>query len=119
MPKPKKIKLKLKTHKGAQKRFKLTATGKVERRHAFARHILTSKASRRKRRLGNGRDRFACECSRYSGHVAVWTVRTREQVTREQENKVRSVPYYLFPTPCFSQVREGQRLGAFVPLSGT
>jgi large subunit ribosomal protein L35 len=52
LPKPKKIKLKLKTHKGAQKRFKLTATGKLERRHAFARHILTSKASKRKRRLG-------------------------------------------------------------------
>ena len=52
MAKPKKIKLKLKTHKGAHKRFKLTATGKVERRHAFARHILTSKASKRKRRLG-------------------------------------------------------------------
>ena len=52
MPKPKKIKLKLKTHKGAQKRFKLTATGKVMRHHAFARHILTSKASKRKRRLG-------------------------------------------------------------------
>ena len=51
MPKPKKIKLKLKTHKGAQKRFKVTATGKVERRHAFARHILTSKARKRKRRL--------------------------------------------------------------------
>ncbi len=52
MPKPKKVKLKLKTHRGAQKRFKISATGKVERRHAFARHILTSKASRRKRRLG-------------------------------------------------------------------
>jgi large subunit ribosomal protein L35 len=52
LPKPKKIKLKLKTHKGAHKRFKLTGTGKVERRHAFARHILTSKASQRKRRLG-------------------------------------------------------------------
>jgi large subunit ribosomal protein L35 len=52
LPKPKKIKLKLKTHKGAQKRFKITATGKLERRHAFARHILTSKASKRKRRLG-------------------------------------------------------------------
>lgn len=44
-------KLKLKTHKGAAKRFKLTATGKVLRGHAFARHILTSKASKRKRRL--------------------------------------------------------------------
>ena len=52
LSRPKKIKLKLKTHKGAQKRFKLTASGKLERRHAFARHILTSKARKRKRRLG-------------------------------------------------------------------
>jgi len=51
LAKPKKIKLKLKTHKGASKRFKLTGTGKVVRHHAFARHILTSKTSRRKRKL--------------------------------------------------------------------
>jgi large subunit ribosomal protein L35 len=44
--------LKLKTHKGASKRFKVTGTGKVTRHHAFARHILTSKAAKRKRRLG-------------------------------------------------------------------
>ncbi|MGD1155943.1 MAG: 50S ribosomal protein L35 [Terriglobia bacterium] len=44
--------MKLKTHKGAAKRFKLTGSGKVMRRHAFARHILTSKPSKRKRRLG-------------------------------------------------------------------
>lgn len=43
---------KLKTHKGAAKRFKRTATGKIKRRHAFARHILTSKPRARKRRLG-------------------------------------------------------------------
>lgn len=43
---------KLKTHKGASKRFKRTGTGKIARRHAFARHILTSKARSRKRRLG-------------------------------------------------------------------
>ncbi len=43
---------KLKTHKGASKRFKKTASGKVKRRHAFARHILTSKARSRKRKLG-------------------------------------------------------------------
>ena len=43
---------KLKTHKGASKRFKKTATGKVVRGHAFARHILTSKAKKRKRKLG-------------------------------------------------------------------
>lgn len=42
---------KLKTHKGASKRFKKTGTGKIVRRHAFARHILTSKARSRKRRL--------------------------------------------------------------------
>lgn len=43
---------KLKTHRGAAKRFKKTGTGKVVRHHAFARHILTSKARARKRRLG-------------------------------------------------------------------
>jgi large subunit ribosomal protein L35 len=43
---------KLKTHKGAAKRFKKTGTGKIKRRHAFARHILTSKPRSRKRRLG-------------------------------------------------------------------
>ena len=42
---------KLKTHKGASKRFKKTGTGKIMRRHAFARHILTSKTRSRKRRL--------------------------------------------------------------------
>jgi large subunit ribosomal protein L35 len=42
---------KLKSHKGASKRFKKTGTGKVVRNHAFARHILTSKARKRKRRL--------------------------------------------------------------------
>ena len=43
--------MKLKTQKGAAKRFKLTATGKVKRRHSFARHILTKKAAGRKRKL--------------------------------------------------------------------
>ena len=43
---------KLKTHKGAAKRFKKTGTGKIVRHHAFARHILTSKSRSRKRRLG-------------------------------------------------------------------
>lgn len=43
---------KLKTHRGARKRFKLTATGKVKRGHAFMRHILTSKSPGKKRMLG-------------------------------------------------------------------
>ena len=43
---------KLKTHKGASKRFKKTATGKVKRGRSFLRHILTSKGKKRKRKLG-------------------------------------------------------------------
>ncbi len=43
---------KLKTHKGAAKRFKKTGTGKVVRHHAFARHLLSSKSRARKRKLG-------------------------------------------------------------------
>ncbi len=42
---------KLKTHSGAAKRFKKTGTGKFKRGHAFKRHILTSKATKRKRHL--------------------------------------------------------------------
>jgi large subunit ribosomal protein L35 len=45
---------KLKTHKGASKRFKKTGTGKVVRQHAFARHILTSKSRKRKNKLHTG-----------------------------------------------------------------
>ena len=43
--------MKLKTHKGASKRFKITGTGKVKRHHSFARHILTKKAAGLKRKL--------------------------------------------------------------------
>jgi large subunit ribosomal protein L35 len=42
---------KLKTHKGAAKRFRTTATGKVKRGHSHARHILTKKSAKRKRAL--------------------------------------------------------------------
>lgn len=40
---------KLKTHKGAAKRFRLTASGKIRRGHAFMRHNLTQKSRKRKR----------------------------------------------------------------------
>lgn len=43
---------KLKTHSGAAKRFKKTANGKVKRGHAKMRHILTSKDTKAKHRLG-------------------------------------------------------------------
>lgn len=42
---------KMKTNKGVAKRFKVTGTGKVKRRQANKSHILTKKASKRKRRL--------------------------------------------------------------------
>ena len=42
---------KLKTHKGAAKRFRWTATGKIKRGHSHARHILTKKTNKRKRLL--------------------------------------------------------------------
>lgn len=42
---------KLKTHKGAAKRFRTTATGKIKRGHSHARHILTKKTTKRKRLL--------------------------------------------------------------------
>ncbi|MFP6766729.1 MAG: 50S ribosomal protein L35 [Planctomycetaceae bacterium] len=42
---------KQKTHKGMKKRFKVSATGKVKHRSAFRGHLLSSKSSKRKRRL--------------------------------------------------------------------
>jgi large subunit ribosomal protein L35 len=45
---------KLKTHTGAKKRFKKTGTGKIMRHKAYARHLLTSKTTSRKRNLGQG-----------------------------------------------------------------
>ncbi len=43
---------KMKSHRGAAKRFKRTGSGKIMRHHSHARHILTSKSAKRKRRLG-------------------------------------------------------------------
>ena len=44
-------KIKLKTHRGAAKRFKRTKNGKFLRGNAFSQHILTSKSRKRKRGL--------------------------------------------------------------------
>ena len=46
---------KLKTNSGAKKRFSLTGTGKIKRRHAYHSHILTKKTKKQKRNL----DHFA------------------------------------------------------------
>ena len=42
---------KMKTKSGAKKRFTLTGTGKVKRKHAFKSHILTKKTTKQKRNL--------------------------------------------------------------------
>jgi len=42
---------KLKTHRGAAKRFKKTGSGKIVRAAAFKRHILTSKPTKKKRQM--------------------------------------------------------------------
>jgi large subunit ribosomal protein L35 len=44
-------KRKLKTHRGAAKRFKVTATGKILRMHSGKRHLLATKAAKRMRHL--------------------------------------------------------------------
>jgi len=41
----------MKTHRGAAKRIKRTASGKFKRHHAFKSHILTKKSTKRKRKL--------------------------------------------------------------------
>jgi len=42
---------KLKTHRGAAKRFKVTGTGKIKRRSGYKSHLLTGKPAKRTRRL--------------------------------------------------------------------
>ncbi len=46
-------KMKLKTHRGAAKRFKITSTGKIMRWHSGKRHLLGTKKPRRMRKLLN------------------------------------------------------------------
>ena len=45
---------KIKTNSSAKKRFKLTGTGKIKRKHAFKSHILTKKSTKQKRNLTHG-----------------------------------------------------------------
>ncbi len=42
---------KMKTNPGAKKRFSLTGSGKIKRKHAYKSHILTKKTKKRKRNL--------------------------------------------------------------------
>jgi large subunit ribosomal protein L35 len=55
---------KLKTHRGAAKRFKTTARGKVMRNTAFHRHLLTGKSPHRKRKQRGAREVSAADVAR-------------------------------------------------------
>jgi large subunit ribosomal protein L35 len=54
MPDPEGLMPKIKTNRGAAKRFKLTATGKLKRKKAYHSHILTKKTTKQKRNLRQG-----------------------------------------------------------------
>ena len=45
-------KIKMKTHSGAKKRFRLSPSGKVKRKQQHKRHLLVNKSSKTKRKLG-------------------------------------------------------------------
>ena len=47
---------KIKTNRGARKRFRVTASGKIKRAKAYTSHILTKKSSKRKRKLRKSAD---------------------------------------------------------------
>ncbi|WP_047981632.1 50S ribosomal protein L35 [Ornithinibacillus contaminans] len=45
---------KMKTHKGSQKRFKRTGSGKLKRSHAYTSHMFANKSQKQKRKLRKG-----------------------------------------------------------------
>jgi large subunit ribosomal protein L35 len=55
---------KQKTHSGAKKRFKVTASGKVKARHSHSSHILEKKSPKRKRSFANPVILSACDAPR-------------------------------------------------------
>jgi large subunit ribosomal protein L35 len=55
---------KMKTHSGAKKRFRVTARGKVQGRHAYSSHILEKKSPKRKRQFRRDRDLSATDAKR-------------------------------------------------------
>lgn len=62
---------KLKTNSGAKKRFVLTGTGKVKRRHAYHSHILTKKTTKQKRNLNKVAILDTCDNARVKAMIAV------------------------------------------------
>ena len=80
---------KMKTNSGSKKRFALTGTGKIKRKHAFHSHILTKKSKKRKRNL----------C--YSTTVDTTNVSQVKELLAMKKSKAYKVLLKLL-TECFS-----------------
>jgi large subunit ribosomal protein L35 len=77
---------KMKTHSGAKKRFKVTATGKVRGRHAFTSHILEKKSPKRKRTLGAPAEISAHDTPRVKRMLGVGAKRARSAAPATRES---------------------------------
>ena len=62
---------KMKSHRGASKRFKVTGSGKVRRHKAYKSHILTKKSAKRKRNLRKGTTLTSADQKRISSVLNV------------------------------------------------
>ncbi|HOI27577.1 MAG TPA: 50S ribosomal protein L35 [Paludibacteraceae bacterium] len=62
---------KVKTNSGAKKRFVLTGSGKIKRKHAFKRHILTKKTNKQKRYLTHSGLVASCDCGEVKALLAL------------------------------------------------
>ncbi|MHB1685645.1 MAG: 50S ribosomal protein L35 [Bacilli bacterium] len=61
---------KMKTHRGAAKRFSKTGTGKIKRNHAFTSHMFVSKSPKRKRQLRHSTTMAAGDVKRIKQLIA-------------------------------------------------
>lgn len=57
--------MKMKTHSGAKKRFRVVGSGKIKRKKRYLRHLLSNKSSKRKRQIG----KTAYVCSSFINEV--------------------------------------------------
>ena len=72
---------KMKSKSGAAKRFRALGGGRFKRTHAFLRHILTKKSTKRKRQL-RGMDRCRCHQPEVHAQDAALRIRRIEHATR-------------------------------------
>ncbi len=85
---------KVKTNSGAKKRFALTGTGKIKRKHAYKSHILTKKTKKQKRNLTHVA--IVDQTNMFGGRANVWTVAKNtwekglQYAYRDRKNKKRT-----------------------------